>query len=687
MAELTKEQRKALALARAKAEAARARNAPETMEAAAQRVPPGMVYDPERGQYVDTEAEAARRYASEPGYRLGAYGAKVVSGVPFVGEWVDEGMSEIGRARWRAGKAQIEEQNPLASALGSVGGALATAAPAARALAPLVAGRAPASLAGRVAYGATAGAAGGAAEGAVSGAGAADGPERGAGALRGGVIGAGAGLALGMAAPAFEAGVAKGAKHLLGRSSQKEAAAIGGGPISVPLVGEALVHDGGAAAVRHIRSGGPDAMAGDAGRATGGLLDAAIQSGGRASQLGRKAVEERAGRANATLTEALNGAFGPLSARINPDAAVRDRLYTAAYRSPVDYSGKAGRQIEEALADVPESVIAKANRLIASESRVHRRQGTAPQQIMATIGDDGKVTFTEMPNVLQLDYITRALGDMVKENGGALGGMTNQSRIYANLIRDIRTPLKEAAPAYKVALSRAARDISIEEAQNLGEVALRAQTRRSDLREAVATMEPPELAGLRRGVRAYIDENMANVRRAISDPNMDAREAMKGIADLSSRAARDKVEMILGDKAAAHFYWRYDQAARALALRARTADNSATMARTTTRDRVQGEMEPGLLGHLQQGSPGSAAKALIQRLTKATPADRARMEEQVFAEISQMLTGPRGPDAAKAAIQLIRALERQPITEELAQRLGSAVGRLTVEAGYPLVAQ
>ncbi|MCZ4093046.1 hypothetical protein [Sinorhizobium psoraleae] len=51
-------------------------------------------------------------------------------------------------------------------------------------------------------------------------------------------------------------------------------------------------------------------------------------------------------------------------------------------------------------------------------------------------------------------------------------------------------------------------------------------------------MSAAERRGVAQGIRSQIDEKIANVTRAVQDGNMDAREAIKGLKDLSSRAAR-----------------------------------------------------------------------------------------------------------------------------------------------------
>ena len=147
------------------------------------------------------------------------------------------------------------------------------------------------------------------------------------------------------------------------------------------------------------------------------------------------------------------------------------------------------------------------------------------------------------------------------------------------LARDIRSAVKDAVPEYRVALDKAATEIGQKEARDLGEVALRRGTTRGDLAENLIDMTAVERRRLREGVRYYIDETLANVRRAVTDGNMDAREGMQALRELSSRASRDKLRMIVGDEAADTLVERISQAERAFELRGSVATNSRTFGR------------------------------------------------------------------------------------------------------------
>lgn len=689
MADFTREQALAEAVRRGlipradlEAEARRRGLIPQAAQTDFGQPPEGMVLDPDTGSYVDTKREAQRRWIESPTYRLGAYGAEVLGGIPFAGEWVDEGVGalagDLAQARWRAGREQVQEAAPTASIAAGVGAGLATAGPALRAAGPAMEAMAGRSLVSRAAAGAGAGTVGGATEGAVTGAGAADGGDRAGGAVRGAAVGGALGLALGVAGPVAADAVGYAARRIgrTARRSAAEARALGGSRESVEAVGRALEADTPMGAVRGIREGGEGAMIADAGPATAGLLDTAIQTGGPAAQTARRAVEGRANAANATLSQALDQSFGSLSAKPAPRASLGP-LYERAYATPINYASRAGQEIEGLLGRVPGAVIQRANRLMQLE-------GQQSQQIMATIADNGSVTYQRMPDVRQIDYITRALNDQAKsgEAAGALGGRTAESRLLANLARDLRTPLKEAVPAYRTALDRAATEIGIREAQDLGEVAMRSTTTRGDLADALAGMGAAEKAALKRGVRAHFDEAAANVRRAVADGNMSAREAIQTLRDLSSRASRDKLEMILGKDGARALGGTIRKAEKAFELRASVATNSRTFGRQVGRESVRESVEPGAVRKLISGEPVASARGIMQRLVKTRPEDLAAEEARVFNEITQLLTGDRGNDATRKAVAIIRYMQQQPETKALADRLANRFAERLAIGGY-----
>ena len=681
-------------------------NAPAATQAqpaqpAAQRpeMPPEMVEMP-GGYVLDANAvvEQQMNQGQWPAYITGMAG-NFLQGAPFLGEYVDEAMGAVSdglgqvpglkQALARAFQKKFAEMYPNSAMAAQVAGGVTTTAAALLATRgqpiPMLAAAAPASTLGQVGMGAGIGLAAGATEGAVSGFGAGQGGvdnrvgEMGNRAAIGGLVGA----PVGAAAPVVSKIVGGVVENLTTRNTGRVARSEDVSPAAVELTGRMIQNDGGAAAVRNLDA--PDAMLADTGPATAGLLDATIQKAGPGGAVAREAIADRAVAASKDINVALNDAFGrppPVAPgqrggmRIARTKRITNKMYDRAYAKPIDYAGPHGREIENLLERVPDSAFAEADKLMKVE-------GVESAQKLVQVLDDGSMVINQYPDVRQLDYITRSLNDIAKsgDGKGVMGGNTNMGRVHANLAREIRGQLRQAVPEWGQAVNRAASEISIKEARELGEVAMASRTTRGDLFEAIEDMGDAELKKLREGVRANIDDTLANVKRTMTDGSTEAREGMKALKDLSGRASQQKLEMILGKREAAVLTKRLDKASRAFELRARTADNSKTFARQSFDESIKDITEPGALGTLLEGHPARAAQRLLQSMTNMTPVARREVEQKLAGDIAQILTKRRGKNAGKVLKHLIKSLEKDDAGMALAAQLRQASGVATVVGG------
>ncbi|MDC9825679.1 hypothetical protein PRN20_18245 [Devosia sp. ZB163] len=657
MAELTAEQQKALALA-----AARKRQAEQSGEAATAAAPEGL--KPGSREYADwavQQAKAGRELPqvsaeppapaiSEPNTDIAAKlytaGGSFLEGVPVAGptlvDWAKQGRAAVhGMTKEDVDQefAEAKEANPVSATAGNLTGAVVSTLPLA------------ATKAGQFAFGMTGpalqrvllgGGSGGTLAFADALARGKDFEEAGDSAL----WGAGFGAAGGAAAPYIDD-----ALGWIGRSLglRSNVAADNLSRPSREVLQRSFGADNalGPAGMDTIRAGGPDAMLVDASPSAVGTLDAAISRTGPGSAAAREAIETRAANANTTINQALDDALGaPQGVKSTETglrtgtAAARDAAYKQAYAQPIDYSSPAGLEIESMLTRVPEGVIGLANRLMQVE-------GHQSKQILAKIADDGTVTYLRQPDVTQIDYITRALNTAAKsgEGQGAMGGQTDIGRAFGNLARDLRDVTRTAVPEYDAALQTAATPIQQREALRFGESLLSPSVARDEARETVEAFTRPQLDMARQGVRSRVDEVLANVNDIVSNPNLDAREAMKALRDLSSRAARDKIRLIMDDTAASNrLFARLAQAQRALELRANVATNSRTFGRLAADEAVREATDGGAVGALMRGEPLNAGRRLVQNVTGRTPAGTRNMSDRVYSELANALT-LQGDDA------------------------------------------
>jgi len=689
--EMTVEQKRALAIASARKRHNQAVTdlSPEEMAAA---TPPGMVLDPDTGQMVDAAAIAQQQNQGVMG-TLGTIGATGMSGVPFVGEYLDEaaGMGDPVRtevARQRMG--QFAEEHPKTALATKVAGGLSAAVPAAIAAAPFVAAAAPTSMVGQVGTGLVLGTGGGTAEGFVSGYGRGTDPEsRMEEAKRGAIIGGATGGVTGAAAPLVVAGAKPAFRKVADALNLRQQTAQSG--LSRPsrdILTRAMDADGSftGQGAQNIQRAGPDAMLADSGPNARTILDTAIQRSGKAGNVARDAIENRATAANRQLTQSFDDTLGPpqgirSAARdiAKSSSGARGAAYDAAYASPINYADDAGRRIEDVLSRIPPRIqraaIDRANEAMTAGGRRN-------MQIFADIADDGTVTFRQPPNVEQLDMIKRELGNMGAEAVDQFGRPMAEGRMMTGLARELRDALGDAVPDYRTAVQLGGDKIAEDNALALGQRLLSRSTTRETVAEMAQGMTDAQRRQAATGLRSTLDEQLAQVQRTVMDGNLDAREAVKAIKDLSSRANREKVSLIVGEDQAAQLFDQIDRAAMSLDLRAGVTQNSKTYARGSMDEIIKEASEPGAVGSLMDLKPAVA----IQKVAKAVfgRSDTARREitDRTYEELARVLTQARGGQAQQALRNLQVIAARSPQNERLARALAQRTGLALGAAGY-----
>lgn len=490
----------------------------------------------------------------------------------------------------------------------------------------------------------------------------------GVGGALGGVLGAAAPVIAPVAQKAVNAG--RGALASVGIGAKPAVAALPFDRTAQKAVARVLAGDDmlGQSGAVNVAQGGPRGMLADAGPGAQSLLDTAIQRAGPGAREAVAAIDKRAIAANRDIQGTLDTYLGkPRGVQTMQDdlrtgtAAARRQAYDAAYSQPIDYASEKGRQVEDLMKRVPQDVLNTANRMMQLE-------GQKSAHIIARIADDGTVQYQRMPDVRQIDYITRALNQAARsgDGQGALGGQTDIGRIYGNLARDIRDATRTAAPAYDEALKVAANPIQLRQAMEFGTDILKPQTARDAVAETFGAMTPPERDAAKIALRGHLDEVFANTRTAITNPHADIAEARKALGDFSSRAAMEKIQTVLGDPSDFAAFWQQlSEARRALEMRAAVAGNSRTAARLMADDAVQGQIRGGVLNAAKRGEPVNVGRSIVQNITGRTPQGEQAMSDAIYADIAKMLT-TQGPEAVSLLHSLgHNAAQKPPIASIL----------------------
>lgn len=573
---------------------------------------------------------------------VAARAVKAMEGVPGLGSYVDEAAGAIygdqARDAVRMASKAMDQERPWQSAGLGLAGGIAATAPALAAIGP---GMAANSLGGNMARGA----AFGATEGAVRGFGRGEGGPRARldTAVTDGAIGAGIGAAI----PAVAHGVGAaygGAKNWIAERAGIGRAAddLGVSPKAARLASDMIGMEDPQQMRAALQAAGPDAMLADAGPTVSGALDAAMQSPGEAARIARQRIGDRAEGSYYGVMDALRG--GKQGPTMPPVAAERlatsqsrqvvNPAYRKAYETAIDYASPEGRAIEELIERIPPKPLAKA-----IESATDRMifDGAPNPQLLASIGDDGAVKLRQLPNVMQLDYIKRAFDDIASAGKDPLTGQLTPDAAFASRIaRDIREATASAAPAYKDALSKAATGIRQREAVRAGTELLRPQTTVEKAAEMIADATPAEAAAMREGLRGHFEHVMGNVRAVGSDQNVEARQAMQALREMSSPNAQAKMEALLGPEWPA-VKAQIDRAGAALGLRARVASNSQTFARQQFNAAMDAAYEPGAI---RKGEITTTAKDVWRRAMGATQSQIQNAKAADRAGLADLLTRP-----------------------------------------------
>lgn len=602
---------------------------------------------------------------------LPARAASAIKGVPFVGSYIDEIIGQFSPEAAQATRAAQEAREivaPVTTGLSRAGVGLATAIPAAIAAPAISVTPLGTSLLSRVAAGTGLGAGVGALEGAIYGYGEGATPqEREEAARQQALFGAGAGAVLGPLGPTIGAIGGKIRGRQVSAPAREIGRQVGAKEQALGLISEAARMDAPTAAANLQRAGRYRSL-GQMGPATRNLLDLAASSTSEGAAIARQNIEEVAGLAGSQFNDLLDVSLGgPQAAQQLQDllmegtATVRRTEYDKAYQAPIDYATAQGRKLQELLGRLDSDVIARAERLM-------RLEGQPSRQILAQLDDAGNVIgFETLPDVRQIDYITRALKDVsptaAPEEKGVLRALSG----------DIRKTLDEIVPQYKTARDIAGDVISLRDAIDFGSKMLNPKTTRYEVQQVVDGMSKSELTGLKQGLRGQIDEMMANAKASLTDPNQDAREMIKPLKDMLSRASKEKITIILGDEAPA-FLRQLDEVYSAMSMRAGVAQQSKTAIRDMAKEAASERIEPTMGQLMGERGPITGAFEALRREATETPSQQ-RAFETLMGEIAEPLTRQKDLTQLLQQMQQLRQaapqLQRAEDIYEAGKRFGT----------------
>lgn len=622
-------------------------------------------------------AQASRRSIAEQEVAarpVATRAASAIQGVPFVGEYADELTGAVlgpeAMAAQRFSAQSMQEARPGEALATQLGVGIGTALPAAAATIP----SAGMSVGRAALQGGALGGGLGALEGLVSGFGAGETPEArvqtglqraGTGAALG--LGLGAGLPLAGAAAGAALGATAGQRPM-----NRIAEALGISPSAARVAGSFRQFEQGGPAIptptipRSLAETSPEMR---------GLLDLGVSVPGAGRSEAMAMINQQATQASRNLTDTLDQTLGqPSGVRLQQrelmqdTAAERANLYGEAYSRPIDYDTSEGQRLVNLVDRVDPDVLNRANVLM-------RREGVPPgQEIRLDTDDAGNVIVTELPNVMQIDYITRA----IQSRARAMGAEPEDVSTLMRQVRDIRTTADQLVPEYGAARSRAAEVIGEREALDLG-YDIMGNMRREDVQMGLEGLTPGELGNVRSGMRQYIDDVMARVSRPLNPEGQEAAEAVSALRRLTSRESQDKIRLVLGDDADA-FIERIQEAVEPLAIRS-VGGGSPTAPRQFGMQQLAEEAEMGILDRIGSGQTGLQSEAA--RFAAAGGPQSSQMSQEIANELAPFVARQREPESLAQLRAYLDQVERARELPTQMLRTGTNAGYIAGLGGIP----
>ena len=635
-----------------------------------------------------SKQKRAGEILAQPGALGGAKGATLLEGLPFIGSYTDEllGGTPRGEAQIKGLQSALETTSPGQSlalqATGGVGGGsllgMAGARAGGTALLEKIA-KMP-RLQKYISY-ILGGAGIGGTEGAIYGYGQGETPQdRQQKAISGGMLGAGISGGVSAALPAIGNTLARGYAQLRTTLTRQDvtniARELGVSPDAAKVI-QSVVQQGDsdlADMLAAIDRAGEQGMIADADIATQVLLDAAAATEGGALAITRGAVEGRAKEAGQALEGTMDETLVPIP-RIGGQAAdmqdiaegiaaqtrdARSQAYNTAYGTPINWLSEQGQAITSVVNRIPSSMIGKAIQEANDEMKIKG----IPEQIVAKLDAQGNVIgFDRELNVVQLDYIKRALGDIGNEVDD-LGRSTATAGRAQTLYGQLSRALGEAVPSYREAVRLGGDKKGRDRALLVGEKLLDKNVTAREVARQMSNLDEGQKVYARVGLRDRVQRTIDGVTATITSPDVDINALRDVLRELSSKANQAKVKAVIGTENAAKLFRELEKANAALSLRAAVATNSKTATRQALQKQIGEITEPGALQTLAQGEPLSAAKQVIQAVSGATGEYTAAQKGEIMKEIARAMTSARGEEAKRQLRVIYNAVKENRATQE-----------------------
>ena len=368
-------------------------------------------------------------------------------------------------------------------------------------------------------------------------------------------------------------------------------------------------------------------------------------------------------------------------------APARTKAYKKAYAEKIDYNSPEGKAILEVLSRIDPSIrqaaMKSANVKLAWDKQDIGQQGFK-------VGKDGILEWVENPNMLQLDYIKRALGELGYNIQSIQKGMTRfvehgDAKLYRQMytalnktLRNVNKP-KDGLSSYTKAVKLGQDNITRKNALEVGANMLDDSLNVNQLKRMMKNAGEAELEMARYGLRGAIEDQLNNVKRSINSPDIDINQMYALLRELSSKNSRRKMIELLGAKNAKQIEKTLDTAEAALALKAEIAKGSQTAARISGKETLEEITDAGVLQNLARGELPQASKELIAKITRGNVIFGKR-KNKIMKEIANAMLDTKGATKVKAQLKILYdAVKDGETTQQQMQEIAELIAsRLTI---------
>lgn len=405
---------------------------------------------------------------------------------------------------------------------------------------------------------------------------------------------------------------------------------------------------------------------------TRGLFGESVARLDRFGNPARKAIDDRADAAGARITKSLDDELGPpegpgaVAARLKAEyGSAQKAAYDKAYATDIPYTtSEAGSNILDALRRIPKGQHAPVIR----ETRDLMQLEAQPRgPFFARVHDDGHVSISRLPNVQELDYLTRIL------NEKAAKGTEWKGLGVKAISKKIRDELKYISGDYRQALYLGELRASAKEAAELGDKAIRTGMTRDEMQAAISELKNKHVElgdwidqHLRGGMRNRIDEQVMRAKDPMAPSPTQAGNVARGaqrdpttvrtVKDLTSPVTLEKIEFILGKEKTARLKGVVDESKEAILTRDTMVENVRQAGRRSLNeaDAVDDAAEAAKLAATVSPEAG-VLKAAMKRVRDA---QRAKKPNKTAAAVVNALMKPADQDALTQIMRLRHKSER-----------------------------